>query len=102
MRHRQWKICLVLLACLFSSALACSELSELISLSDDVSNDYSCQTFSGPNHIGSIIANRSVTVSRSPLVRMATLRDSAAFRLVSAGVQRSAKDILHLLAVYRT
>ncbi len=50
------KRCAVVLACLLSVCMACSELCEMASLQDDPSNDFTFQVFAGHEQVKAAIA----------------------------------------------
>ncbi len=51
-----FKSIVVILACLMSVCMACSELNELVSLQDDASNDFTYQFFPGLEQVNAAIA----------------------------------------------
>ena len=96
------KLNVAVLLCLLSVCMACSELCELASLQDDVSNDFIVQVSSSSGKVehDHAIAATLVEICRA-WARSDRYRSSASALMVRL-VPRAPQDLLHLLSVQRT
>lgn len=95
------KFTVSILICVLSFCVACSELTELVTLQDDVSNDFTMQVTSGLDKIARCIAC-ATTFSVRRQVRQGMDRYSSAASILVLPVPSAANDLLHLLSIQRT
>ena len=97
------RFAVMLLACLLSSALGCSELAEVFELQDNPSNDYTCQSIGASD---SRVERAQVDNERFPADRL-TPSPTTTFGILALAQHakpspRWNPDLLHLLSIQRT
>jgi len=99
---RRLKFGLMLLACILSGAVGCSELAEVIELQDNHSNDYTCQR---PGTSDTAVAKSCINGERSAeglTIAKTGLRGTFCLAEQLHIPFRWNPDLLHFLSIQRT
>ena len=99
MRRALIRFNLPILICLLCCSLACSELSELMTLRDNVSNDYCFRAYSGPRELAISVVRSSGPVKTAEIVKH---REITISTLPPDAGPHTANDLLHRLSIQRT
>jgi hypothetical protein len=93
---------LSILVLLLSFSMAFAEYSELVSLHDDVSNDFTCQGCDTQDRLKSEVDEAGISVEVIASVRRFVFDRHEFFSSFSASMPHRPGDLLHVLSIQRT